>query len=321
MTADIKEKKIKNVQNVRGKIRKKHSARYWELWSMCILPLVWIFVFKYLTLGGLVIAFKDYKFARGIFGSAWCGLKNFEIAFHTSDFARVTWNTLSMNLLFIVFGKISAVLVAVLLYNLRSRKATKVYQTVMITPHFLSWVIVSYMVYAILNPSYGLMNQILEAVGLQAVDWYSIPWAWTWILMIANIWKHVGMDCVLYYAALMGMDSSLLEAADIDGANRVQKTVKIMLPELVPVVTITVILAIGGIFHADFGLFYQVPRNMGILYPRTDVIDTYVFRLMQGTGDFGLSTAIGLMQSCVGCILVLVTNAVVRKVSPENALL
>ena len=168
---------------------------------------------------------------------------------------------------------------------IKSRTATKIYQTILLTPHFLSWVIVSYMAYALLNPQYGIMNNILTKIGLEPVQWYSEPKVWPVILTIASVWKHVGMDCIVYYAALMGIDSSLFEAADIDGAKRWQRTRYVIIPCLVPLIVMLSILKVGGIFRADFGLFYQLPRDIGTLYSTTDVIDTYIYRTMAKVGD------------------------------------
>lgn len=295
------------------------KAKDIELWMMCIIPVLLIFVFSYLPMGGLIIAFKDYKFNKGIFGSEWTGLKNFELFFSSNEFTKIAFNTIYLNCLFIVFGTLAALAVAILLFNLKSRLSTKIYQTVMITPHFMSWVIVSYMVYTILC-SNGVINNIIQSLGGESVDWYSKPEAWPAILTICTIWKNVGMDSVIYYAALMGVDATLFEAADIDGAGRWKKITKIIIPELTSIITIMTILKIGGIFRADFGLFYNVTLNIGTLYPTTDVVDTYIYRALKTVNNLGVSTAVGLLQSLVGFVLVMVTNGIVNKINPENAL-
>lgn len=225
-----------------------------------------------------------------------------------------------MNFVFIIIGTISSVLTAVLLFGLKSRNTTKVFQTTLITPHFLSWVVVAYMVYAFLNPQYGFLNVFLEKLGMKKVDWYATPGAWPIILSIAYVWKTVGMDSVVYYAALMGIDTSLFEAADIDGANPIQKFRTIIIPELVPLLTILTILKVGNIFRADFGLFYQLPRDVGLLYSTTDVIDTYIFRAMRVVGDMSMSSAVGLLQSVVGFVLVVLTNYITGKIDPDSTL-
>lgn len=298
----------------------KPKMRHLQLYSFCVIPMLLVFLFNYLPMFGIIIAFKDYKYNKGIFGSKWVGLNNFDFLFKSNDFFRITWNTLELNFIFIIVGTIAAVLVALLIFGIKSRNASKVYQTVLITPHFMSWVIVSYIVYAFLNPSYGMVNKIIELFGGKAVDWYSAPSAWTYILTICYVWKHVGMDSVVYYAALMGLDSSLFEAAQIDGANKRQIAWNITIPSLIPLITVLTILKVGSIFRADFGLFYQVTRNVGTLYARTDVVDTYVYRTMREIGDMGMSSAVGLLQSVVGFVLVMVTNAVAKKVDPESSL-
>lgn len=310
------------VKNAKPRIRKRKglTKEEWQLYSLCVIPILLIFVFKYIPMGGLVIAFKDYRFDKGIFGSEWVGFKNFEFFLTSQEFSRITWNTLSMNFLFIVFGTSAAILVGVLLFGLKSRLATKIFQTTMITPHFLSWVVVSYMVYGFLNPNFGIINTLMKNLGIEPINWYSEPKVWPAILVLGAVWKNVGMDSVIYYATLMGIDSSLFEAADIDGAGPLKKFKVVILPELVPLITILTIIKIGNIFRADFGLFYQVPRNVSMLYSTTDVIDTYVFRAMRVIGDMGMGSAIGFLQSIVGFVLVVLTNYITGKVNPENTL-
>lgn len=288
--------------------------------SMIVIPVLSVFIFSYIPMFGIIIAFKRYRFNEGILGSKWVGLKNFENFVKSQDFFNITFNTISLNIIFIFVGIVAAVTVAILIYMIKSRTATKIYQTILLTPHFLSWVIVSYMAYALLNPQYGIMNNILTKIGLEPVQWYSEPKVWPVILTIASVWKHVGMDCIVYYAALMGIDSSLFEAADIDGAKRWQRTRYVIIPCLVPLIVMLSILKVGGIFRADFGLFYQLPRDIGTLYSTTDVIDTYIYRTMAKVGDMSLSSAVGVLQSIVGCIMVLCTNWVSKKIDSELGL-
>ncbi len=300
--------------------KKKWNRSQVEFWSMCFLPILHIVVFCYIPLFGIIIAFKDYKFARGIFGSKWCGLANFRVFLSSKEFLHIAWNTVYMNAILIITGTLAAIILAILMYNLKSKVCTKVFQTMLITPNFLSWVIVSYMVFAFLNPTYGMLNNILAVFGIEGVDWYQTPGAWRYILPIANIWKGFGMGSILYYAALMGINPEIFEALSIDGGKRRHKVWYIMLPELVPILCIQTIFAIGGIFGGDFGLFYQVPRNVGVLYSTTDIIPTYIFRVMRVQGEMGISSAAGLLQSVVGFILVMVTNTVVKKIDPERSL-
>lgn len=291
-----------------------------QLWILSIIPIISIFIFSYVPMFGIILAFKRYNYSEGIFGSPWVGFENFRYLLESDNFYRITRNTLVMNFLFIVLGTIAAVTLALFLYRLTSRNKTKVYQTILITPNFLSWVVVAYMVYAILNPQHGVLNGILTRLGFEAVSWYGEPGAWPAILVIINIWKTVGMNSVIYYASMMGIDESQFEAARIDGASNSQITRKIILPGIMGLIIMMTILNIGNIFRADFGLFYQIPRNVGKLYPTTDVIDTYIFRTLQEDGNMGVSSAVGLLQSCVGFVLVVVTNTIVKKIDSDNAL-
>lgn len=300
--------------------RKKISVNKIQLWLMLAVPLLLVIVFCYLPMFGIVIAFKDYRYDRGIFGSEWVGLDNFIYFFKTNDFWRITKNTLIMNLGFITVGMIAAVALAILLYEIRSRKAVKIYETIAITPHFLSWVVVGYIVYAFLQPTDGFVNHLLTKFGINAIDWYSTPKVWPALLIFINVWKCVGMDCVIYYATMMGIDSSLYEAAAIDGAGKWKQTLHVTLPQLKPIIVILLIMKIGNIFRADFGLFYQTTRDVGMLYETTDVIDTYIYRTMRVIGDMSTSSAMGLLQSVVGFVLVVVTNAITKKVDESLSL-
>ena len=290
-----------------------------ELFILTLPAILLLLIFHYWPLAGNVMAFKDYKYAQGIFGSEWIGLKNFEYFFTSQDAMRVTRNTVLYNAAFIVVGILCAVIVALLLYQISSRGAIKAYQTIMILPRFLSWVIVSYIVYILLNPTSGIFNSILKMFGREGIQWYGTTKPWPFILVFTNLWKHIGLDTIIYYSALLGIDQEQFEAAEVDGASKFKQMTKIAIPSILPVIVIMFILNVGSIFGGDFGLFYQIPRNIGTLYPVTDVIPTYVFRGLQG-GDYAASTAVGLFQSAVGFVLVLVTNAIVRKIEPEKAM-
>lgn len=312
-------KLARGAKDLRTHKRRGPTRREWSLYAMCSIPVLLVLVFNYLPMYGLVIAFKNYKYSLGIFGSEWVGFKNFEFFVTSSDFLRLVRNTVGLNAIFIVFGIVCAVILSIMLYELKSRLATKIFQTTLLTPHFLSWVIVSYMLYGFLHPQYGILNSFMEnTLHIQPLDWYATPNVWPLILTIASIWKHVAMDSILYYAALMGIDSSLIEAARIDGAGKFKIYRHIILPELVSLITILTIMKIGNIFRADFGLFYQLPRDIGILYPTTDVIDTYIFRTMRVIGDMGMSSAVGFLQSIVGFVLVILTNYVSKKVTDTS---
>ena len=304
-------------------IKRKKFSRVFkdnaELFALTLPALICFFLFNYLPMFGVVLAFKDYQYDKGIFGSSLVGLKNFEFFFSSQDAWRVTRNTVAYNFVFIVAGIAVALLIALLLYELKSKIGIKTYQTIMILPRFLSWVIVAYISYLFFNPTLGIFNHVLTAFGQKPIEWYGETKYWPYIIVLTNIWKNMGMDSIIYYAALMGIDQELFEAAKIDGANRLQQTWHISIPSITPVMIILFILAVGGIFNGDFGLFYQITRDVGALYPVTDIIPTYVFRGLKG-GEYGMSSAVGLFQSVMGLILVLVTNQIVKKINSENAL-
>ena len=288
--------------------------------SMCLPVILQLLIFCYLPMCGIIIAFQDFNSRDGMFGSKFVGFKHFEFFFKSQDAWRITRNTVGMNLIFIFLGLIFAVVFALMLYEVKRRMFVKTYQTILILPNFISWVIVSYMVYALLNPAQGVVNNLLEQFGQKPIAWYSQSKYWPYILAFSSLWKKVGIDCIIYYAALMGINNEYYEAAELDGATKLQQIRYISIPFLMPIVTILTILAIGGIFRADFGLFYQLSRNSGALYETTDVIDTYVFRALKGSGEIGMSAAIGLFQSVVGFVLILCTNFAVKKINPENSL-
>lgn len=288
--------------------------------NLMVLPGILLFlVFNYLPMAGIVIAFKDYNPNLGILDSPWCGLKNFQFFFTSQDAARVIGNTVLYSLTFLVVDLVAGVGLALMFYNLKSRRALKFYNTVVILPRFMSAVIVAFIVFIVLNPSYGIANQVITALRGSKIQWYMKPGYWPVILTITHVWQTVGMNSIIYYASLMGMDESLLEAAALDGANKRQQTWHVVIPHLVPVMVITTILAIGHLFSGDFGLFYQVPKDVGLLYSTTDIINTYTFRALQN-GALEKSTAVGLFQSVTGLLLVTGTNEVVRRISPDNSL-
>ncbi|WP_088810995.1 MULTISPECIES: sugar ABC transporter permease [Listeria] len=293
--------------------------------AMCLPGFAWLIVFFYIPVFGNVVAFKDFQYAAGGFidslkASPWVGFDNFKFLFSSDNAYLITRNTVLYNLAFIVLGLIVAVMIAIIMSELRSKKLVKVYQTSMLLPYFLSWVVISYFVYAFLSPDKGLLNSIIVANGGEAISWYTEPKYWPYILVFMGIWKGVGYNSIIYFATIMGIDPTYYEAAQMDGASKWQQVKNVTLPQLVPLITILSILAVGNIFRADFGLFYQVPRNSGALYEVTSVLDTYIYNGLTSTGDIGMAAAAGLYQSLVGFILVVGTNLIVRKYDPESAL-
>jgi len=301
--------------------RRINLRRFMPLYIMTLPGLVYLVINNYLPMIGLSIAFKDINYAKGIWGSDWIGLKNFEYLFKTSDAFIITRNTLLYNAAFIILGLGFALLIAILLNEVRKRKAQRFYQSVIILPHLISIIIVSYLVYALLSPTTGLVNNaILPALGIEPISWYLESKYWPYILTIVHIWKGAGYSCIVFLAAIIGIDREYYEAAELDGASKWQQIRRITLPMISPIITMLTLLAIGRIFYSDFGLFYQVPMNSGAIYSTTNVIDTYVFRGLMQLGDVGMSAAAGFYQSFVGFILVITANYVVRKIDKENAL-
>lgn len=286
---------------------------------MSLPALLYLFVFSYLPMFGVVIAFKDYNYTAGILGSPWAGFKHFKYFFTSNDAVVVLRNTILYNLLFLILGTFLKVLVALLLYEITSKKLLKTYQTSIILPNFISWVLVAYIGYALFSYETGMLNGIRGIFGLSEINWYNTPKYWPFILTIFEMWKGVGMGCIIYYASLMGLDPSLFEAAALDGANRFKQIIYISIPGILPTICILLIMGVASIIGGDFGLFYQLPRNSGLLYPVTDVISTYVYRGLQ-MGNMSSTAAIGLFQNVVGLILTLGTNWFVKKVNPENAM-
>lgn len=287
------------------------------------LPAVLVLLaFSYAPMFGLVLPFKSYKVTDGILGSNWISpiFKNFEFFFKSNYAGRVIRNTLCLNALFIAAGTICSVAFALLMFEVKNPKHVKIYQTFAILPSFLSWVAVSYVVYGLLETDKGIINKLIISLGGAKVNWYNNPSVWPVILMVVNIWHDVGLSSIIYYAALMGIDNALFEAAEMDGAKKWEKIWHVSIPQLVPIITMMTIMKIGGIFRSDFGLFYNVTRNVGVLYPTTDVMDTFVYRALLESGDIGMSSAASLVQSIVCFVTIVIANTVVKKIDEEKAL-
>jgi putative aldouronate transport system permease protein len=295
--------------------------RFLPLIIMMVPGLVYLLVNNYLPMFGLIIAFKDINYAKGIFASDWIGFKNFEYLFTTRDAFVITRNTILYNGGFIILNTVLAIAVAIMLNEIKNKLAKSFYQSVILLPFLISMVIVSYLGFAFLSEDVGYLNNtILPSLGLEGISWYNEAKYWPYILTFINMWKGVGFLCVIYLAAIIGIDQEYYEAATLDGANKWQQIINITLPTIMPVIIMMTLLGIGRIFYSDFGLFYQVPMNSGALYDTTNVIDTYVYRGLMQLGDIGMSAAAGLYQSIVGFVLVLLSNYLVRRKSKDNAL-
>lgn len=299
----------------------KTVKHYWPLYLMFVPGFVYLFINCYIPMFGIQIAFRRYNARDGIYGSPFCGLDNFKFLFQTNDAWIMTRNTLLYNLVFIILGNVLAIAIAIMLNEITGKKKKQVYQTIILIPYLISMIIVSYLAFAFLSSSNGFFNNsILKDLGLPAVDWYNTPKYWPFILVFINLWKSLGYSMILYYATICGIDYTLYEAAEIDGANRWQKITHVTLPSLKSTIIILVLMSLSGIFRSDFGLFYQVTQNSGPLIKVTQTIDTYVYRGLMQTNNIGMSSAAGVYQSVVGFILVMTANGIVRKVDKDSAL-
>lgn len=312
--------KTKTEKKVRVK-EKNVFKKNWEFLLMVLPGTLFVLVFSYIPMFGILIAFKSIDYSKGILMSPWVGLQNFKFLFDNPDVWIILRNTIGYNIVFLILGTICPVAVAIMMSRMTNKKTVKVYQTMMMLPHFISWVVVSYIVYAFLSYSYGLLNtSLLPALGMEPIDWYTHKQYWPFILTFLNTWKGLGYGAVVYIAAIAGIDTSLYEAAAIDGATKWQQTRYILIPELMSVIVIMLILNIGKMLNADFGLFYNVPMERGELFPVTNVISTFVYRALKINGDVGMSSAVGFLQSVVGFVLIMLSNGIVRAIDEEKSL-
>ncbi|WP_135557656.1 ABC transporter permease [Paenibacillus cymbidii] len=297
----------------------RHFRKHQELFWLTLPGIAYKLIFAYLPMFGIIVAFKNYRFDKGILGSDWVGFANFRY-FFVSDIAwRITRNTVLYGVSYFVIGTVCAVAFAIMLNEVR-RRWIKVYQTSMFLPYFLSWVLVSYIVYAFLDHGNGLLNRTIAQFGGEEIKWYQEAGVWPYILNIVQLWKGIGFSTLIYYAAIVGIDTEYYEAARIDGASKLQMARHITVPLLTPMVVILMIMAIGNLFRGDFGLHYFIPNNSGFTYPATDIIDTYVYRALRDLGDIGMSAAVGLYQSVVGFVLIIGANYAIRKINADHSL-
>lgn len=307
--------------SIRGASKKKNLL----MLTMVLPGAIWLLLLRYLPMFGIVISFKNYRaykpntFWNNIIQSEWVGLKNFKFL-NSPDTLVMIRNTLGYNILWIILGLIISLSFAIMMSELSSRLAAKTYQTLMFFPYFLSWVVASYFVLAFLDPTSGMIPALQRSLGHKVTNFYHDLTYWPLILTIANLWKNVGYSTVLYLAAITGIDTTLYEAAAVDGATKTQQIWYVTLPCIRTMIIILLIMNVGKIFNSDFGLFYNVPQNSGTLYPVTQVIDTYVYRAYANTKNMGMSSAAGFLQSAVGFVCILGTNAIVKRIDPESTL-
>lgn len=311
---------VQKVARPKKKMTWKRFKRFIPVYLVMLPGLIYLFINNYMPLPGLVVAFKQYNAAKGIYGSPWIGFENFKYLFATNDALLITRNTILYNVAFIIINLICAVAVAIILSELTS-KIKNVYQSVILLPHLISSVIIGYLVFAFFSVENGFVNNnILAALGIEPISWYSEPKYWPFIIIFVNTWKSIGFNCIIYLSTLLGFDRAFYESAEIDGATKWQQIKFITLPLLKPTIIMMTLMAVGRMFYSDFGLFYQVPMNQGALYSTTQTIDTYVYRGLLQLGNISMSAAAGVYQSIVGFILILVANLLVKKFDRESAL-
>ena len=295
--------------------------KYLPLYLMAVPGLTYFVINNYMPMFGLIIAFKNLNFRLGILKSPWAGLKNFEFLFRSRDAFVITRNTLLYNLVFIFVGVVTSIFIAILLNDIHSKFASRFYQSTILIPYLMSWVIVGYLVFAFFSSDTGFVNKsILEPLGREGRSWYTDKKYWPFILLFVNQWKNIGFTSVIYLASIVGISRDFFEAARIDGAGKLSQIRYITLPLLKPTVITLTLLNIGRIFYSDFGLFYQVPRNSGMLYDVTRTIDVYVYNALMKNTDYALASAASFYQSIVGFLLIITANTVIHRIDKENAL-
>ncbi|OBZ07812.1 MULTISPECIES: sugar ABC transporter permease [Bacillales] len=302
-----------------GKLR-----RFWNnktLLLMCLPAIAFFIIFAYLPMPGLYLAFINYNYSDGIFKSPFVAFDNFRFLVINGDLWRLSFNTVAYNLVFIVLGNVLQIFVAILLNEIRRKWFKKVTQTLMFLPHFISAVLIGLIAYNVLSYDYGILNSLLESLGMEPVKTYSDPKIWPFIIVLTFLWQSTGYGSIIYFAAIMGLDNEIIEASEIDGANAFQRIIYIVLPWLKPTFIILMLFSLGGILKGNFGLFFNlVGANNTALYPTTDIIETYVFRSLMTNFNFSIGSAVSLYQSVFGFVVVLTANWLVKKASPENSL-
>lgn len=304
-----------------NRLQKKSSGqKHWTLILFMVPGLVYLLINNYIPMAGIMLAFKKVNYTLGIFKSPWCGLSNFKYLFKTKDAAIIFRNTVLYNLAFIVLGTAAAVATAILLGEVKKKKLLKIYQTSILLPHILSTAVIAYLAFAFLSKDSGFLNNaIIKPLGGEAISWYSKPKYWPYILTFIQLWRSVGYTTIMYYATLVGIDTSYYEAAAIDGASTWDQIRYITLPCLKTTIITLTIMNLGRMFYSDFGLFYQVPMNNGLLFNATNTLDTYVYRGLLELNDIGRASAACFIQSVLGFVLVWGANALTRKVDPDSA--
>lgn len=283
------------------------------LYLLTVPGMLFLIVFAYIPMTGHIIAFKDLNFEKGVFFSPWVGFDNFKFLFQNGEWISVTLNTLKLNSLFIIFGLGGAVIIALFLNEIKNILFKKLTQSLIFMPYFISWMVVSFMLYSIFNTSNGLFNMTLQSIGKEPISWYSEPKYWTVILTVMYMWKQAGYFSIIFLSAITGISAEYYESARIDGATHIQQIFHITLPLIRPTIIVLALLAIGRIFYGDFGMIYSIVGDNGTLFPTTDVIDTFSFRAMRKLGNFGMASSVVLYQAVLGMITVVIFNKIAKK--------
>lgn len=287
---------------------------------MCLPAVIFFFMFNYMPLPGIYVAFVKYNYRDGIFGSKFIGLDNFKFLATSGQLWTLTKNTILYNLAFIILGNMLAVFVAILLNEMQSKWFKKVSQTILFLPYFISQVLVGLLVFNLLNYDTGFVNGILSSLGMERWQPYSDPNVWPVLMVVLYLWQQTGYNSVVYFASIMGIDGEMMEAAKVDGANGFQRIRYIILPSLKPTIVILLLFALGGIVKGNFGLFYNIVGSNPILYPTTDIIETFVYRSTVQSFNFSTASAVGFYQSVVGFVIVMTVNYIVKKIEPDYSL-
>lgn len=306
------------------KNRKKNQfLQQWPLYLMALPGVLALLAFSYLPMAGIVLVFKQYNFKQGIFGSPWADpiYKNFKFFFNNLSTAmRSTGLTVMYNILFFVFGTIMAVAIAIMLGEISNRLFIKISQSLMFLPYFISWMVIGAILYALINAETGMLSQIMEHFGKESFDFYAYPKAWILILVIINTWQSCGYSSIIYYGVISGIDSSLYEAARVDGASKWQCIKKITLPLLKPTIIILFLLSVGNMLKGNLNMIIGLTNLNPVLFPTTDLIDVFVYRSGVRNGEMAFASAISLYQSIFGLILVLVSNKIAGKFDQDSTL-
>lgn len=307
------------------RVRVKKKIRWKKIVPIYILmlpALIYFFFNNYLPMAGIIIAFKKVNYTLGLLASPWCAFDNFKFLFSSGNAWMITRNTILYNVAFIILNTVLGITIAILLNEVRKKISLKIYQTVILLPYLMSWVVVSYLTYAFLSGETGFINNtILPLLGSdKTIAFYQEQAYWPFILIFVNFWKGMGFNMIIYYSCIIGIPHDYYEAAKVDGASKWQQIKNVTLPCLIPTIITLFILSVGKMFYSDFGLFYQVPKNSGLIYNVTQTIDTYVYNALMTQNNIGMSAAAGFYQSIVGCILVVAANQIIKKISKENAM-